>query len=104
MPLRRPAVVAALAFCGCTASPPQPSAPPAPAETRDARWRQDLHYLASELPRLHGNLFHTLDRGAFTAAVAHLDEQIPGLGDEAIVVAMARIVASADDAHTYLGF
>jgi hypothetical protein len=104
MPLRLLALVAALAFCGCNASPPQPSPAPAPAETRDGRWRQDLQYLATELPRLHGNAFHTLDRGAFAAAVARLDEQIPGLSDDAIAVGMAKIVASIDDAHTYLGF
>jgi len=60
-------VTAVLALAACTTRP-EPRPAPAPAETRDARWQQDLQYLASELPALHGNLFHTLDRGAFAAA------------------------------------
>jgi hypothetical protein len=81
--------------------PPRPAAPPPAADTRDGRWRQDLAYLASDLPRLHGNLFWKMKRGDFDAAVASLDAAIPRLDDDEIVVGIARIVAMADDAHTH---
>jgi hypothetical protein len=78
-----------------------PSTPPAPADTRDGRWHQDLRYLAEELPRLHGNLFYTLKRADFDAAIADLDAKIPSLCDEEIAVGIGRIVALPSDAHTH---
>ncbi len=78
---------------------PKPSPPPPPADTRDGRWRQDLRYLAEELPRMHGNLFFTLKREDFEAAVRDLDAAVPQLSDDEIAVRVARIVAMADDAH-----
>lgn len=81
---------------------PEPSRPPPPADTRDARWRQDLSYLAAELPRMHGNLFHALKREDFEAAVRDLEAAIPNLADEELAVRVARIVALANDAHTHV--
>ena len=40
---------------GCSA--PWPTRAPVPAATREGRWRQDLHYLATNLRRLHADLF-----------------------------------------------
>jgi hypothetical protein len=87
-----------LASCG---SPPTPKPFPAPADTRDGRWHQDVSYLAEELPRMHGNLFCTLKRADFDAAVSALDARIPTLSDEEITVGIGRIVALANDAHTH---
>lgn len=71
------------------------------AEDADA-WREDLRFLAAELPKRHANLFHTTSREAFEAAVARLDERIPSLNRQQILVEMARIVAMARDGHSGL--
>lgn len=39
--------------------------PLAAQTTRDARWRQDLNYLAAELPQRHVNLFFQLPRAMY---------------------------------------
>jgi hypothetical protein len=70
------------------------------AETRDGRWRQDLAYLARELPRLHVDAFHAVDRAAFEAAVARLDADIPDLSDDAIIVRLMTLTALVGDGHT----
>ena len=77
---------------------PRPA--PNPAGTRDDRWRQDLAYLASELPRLHANAFHATPRAVFEDAVAHLDATIPILSDAQLTVELMRIVALVGDGHT----
>ncbi len=46
---------------------------------RDARWREDLRDLASELPSRHPDLFFQMKRVDFERAVAELDQRIPEL-------------------------
>ncbi len=81
---------------------PLPASPPPPAATQAGRWQQDLHYLASELPRLHVNAYHSQSKAEFDAAVDRLDRQIPSLSDAGVIAGMMRIVASVGDAHTSL--
>jgi hypothetical protein len=50
-----------------------PAPHPAPAATRDARWRQDLHYLARERSRLRVDAFHSISQAEFARAVADSD-------------------------------
>ncbi|MGH7149823.1 MAG: hypothetical protein ACREIU_03955, partial [Planctomycetota bacterium] len=69
--------------------PPRPSPPPPPAETRDGRWRQDVAYLAAELPKIHGNLFRSLRQEDFDRAIADLDAAIPRIGDDAVAAGLA---------------
>ena len=57
------------------------------------QWRQDLHYLAKELPSRHKNAFHTTTREKFEKAVAELDAAIPTLQPHEVIVGMMRIVA-----------
>jgi len=64
------------------------------------KWREDLRFMAEEMPRRHRNLFHTMTRERFEAAVAGLDARIPLLERHQIVVEMARIVAMVGDGHT----
>jgi hypothetical protein len=66
------------------------------------QWRQDLQYLAKELPRRHKNAFHTVSREQFERSVADLNARIPNLQPHEIVVELMRIVASIGDAHTEL--
>ena len=42
-------------------------------------WRQDLAFIARELPRRHANAFHHLSQHDFARAVADLDARIPAL-------------------------
>jgi len=69
--------------------------------TKD-QWRQDLHYLAKELPRRHANAFHTATKQQFERAVAELDAAIPSLQEHEIRIGLQRIVAMIGDAHTAL--
>lgn len=107
-PTPRPSAKARLLFLAglagaCASAPgsfPAPSPPPPAAETRDGKWRQDLAYLAAELPRIHGDLFRSLRREEFERAIVELEREIPRLNDAEIAVSIARIAALADDAHT----
>src|SRR5262245_57631279 len=63
-------------------------------------WRDDLRYMAQEMPKRHRNLFHTTTRERFDAAVRKLDARIPHLERHQIIVEMARIVAMVGDGHT----
>jgi hypothetical protein len=69
------------------------------AATAD-RWRQDLRYFASEAPKRHKNLFHVMTREQFETAVNLLDQRIPNLTREQIIVELQRIVAMIRDGHT----
>ena len=68
------------------------------------KWREDLRFLASELPKKHKNAFHRISQAQFDKMVADLDSRIPSLTDEEIVMGMARIAASIGDGHTGLGW
>ena len=64
------------------------------------QWRQDLSYLAKELPQRHKNAFHTTTKEKFDAAVRELDAAIPKLQSHEVIVGLMRIVAMVGDAHT----
>ena len=64
------------------------------------QWREDLAYLARELPRRHKNLFHSISRGQFDSALTVLDRKLPGLARHQVIVELARIVALVGDGHT----
>ena len=76
----------------------QNTAPPAKTETEE--WREDLRFMAAEMPKYHKNLFHQMTREQFDAAIRTLDERIPSLARHQIIVEMARIVAMVGDGHT----
>jgi hypothetical protein len=88
-----------LAACGGE-DRPTPTAPPPPAATREERWAQDVDYLASELPRLHPNLFFQASRGEFDAVVAQVRSTTATARDHEMVAGLMRIAAVARDAHT----
>lgn len=81
---------------------PIPAAAPPTVVERTERGRQDLEYLASELPRLHVDAFHTTSPEAFRAAVDRLAADLPQISDLEFGLGIARIVASIGDAHTSL--
>lgn len=67
-------------------------------------WRQDLAFLARELPDRHINAFHTTSQDDFEAAVADLDAAIPDLSYAQFVVRLMQLVASVGDSHTVLAW
>lgn len=69
-------------------------------KTEAEKWREDLRYMAEQMPKIHNNLFHTMSREQFDAAVKKLDERIPTLARHQIIVEMARITAMAGDGHS----
>jgi tetratricopeptide (TPR) repeat protein len=75
----------------------------APVSADDAqKWRADLHFLSEEMPKRHKNLFHSMTREQFDAAINRLDERIPSLTRNQVLVELARIVAMVGDGHTSL--
>jgi hypothetical protein len=65
-------------------------------------WREDLHYLAQEMPKQHKSLFHTMTQAEFEQAVRSLDADVPRLNDDQIVVRLAQIGAMVQDGHSGL--
>jgi hypothetical protein len=99
--LHRVVVASLIALAGCGSEDrPSPSSPPAPAATREERWIQDVDYLASELPRLHANLFFRVPRSEFDAAVAGVREAARSAPDHEVVAGLMRIAAVPGDGHT----
>lgn len=85
-----------------TAKPPlQPEHAPT-LDLTTSEWRKDLQFLASELPRFHGNAFHTVSRKVFEDSIQALDARLPSLEDHEVFAALGRIVAMISDGHTYL--
>jgi tetratricopeptide (TPR) repeat protein len=64
------------------------------------KWREDLRYMADQMPKYHNNLFHTMTREQFDSAIKRLHDRIPQLTRHQIIVEMARIVAMVGDGHT----
>jgi tetratricopeptide (TPR) repeat protein len=69
-----------------------------PAEAE--KWREDLRVLATQMPLRHRNLFHAVKREEFEAAVKSLDERIPSLTRNQVIVEFMRLVGMVQDGHT----
>jgi hypothetical protein len=80
------------------------AAPPENLQLSTAQWREDLQFIARELPKRHMSAFHFTSRERFEASVADLDRQLPQFDAAHIYVGMMRIVNSIGDGHTYLRF
>lgn len=68
------------------------------------KWREDLKYLAAELPKRHKNAFNRISKAEWEDLVSRLDEQIPTLSDQDIILGMSRLVSRIGDGHTGLGW
>ena len=69
---------------------------------RDARWQQDVNYLAAQLPVKHPDFYLLVPQAQFSQAVGSLTSAIPNLNDTEVMVGLAAIVAMANDGHTNL--
>ncbi len=65
-----------------------------------AAWREDLAFLANELPQRHVDAFHAVSQADFEAAVSDLDAAIPALNYDEFVVRLMQLVALIGDSHT----
>ena len=65
-------------------------------------WREDLAFIARELPRRHANAYHHVSKEQFEQSVAELHARIPSLAGSEVVVEMVRLVAMVGDLHTRL--
>lgn len=83
------------------ARPPIEAASPT-LDLSTAEWREDLDYLARELPRQHGSAFHTVSREEFEDSTRALAARLPSLAGHEVFVGMGRLVAMIGDGHTYL--
>jgi tetratricopeptide (TPR) repeat protein len=75
---------------------------PPTSKTEAEKWREDLRFMAQEMPKRHKDLFHRMTREQFETAIKNLDARIPQLTRNQIIVEMARIVAMVGDGHTNL--
>lgn len=66
------------------------------------KWREDLRFLAAELPKRHKNAFHRISQAQFEKLISDLDAKIPTLSNEEIVLNLVRITAQIGDGHTGL--
>ncbi len=102
--LLAPALFVLAAAATPDASEAQPvAAPLAPApipQLTAEQWREDLRFMVAEMERRHRNLYHSVSREAFAAAVADLDRRIPRLQRNEIVVGLMRLAAMIGDGHT----
>ncbi len=79
------------------------SAPKAPS-ARVLRWREDIAYLASELPRVRVDGLGAVSRSAWDSAASRLEAKVPRLTDGQLLVGLARMVAMLHDDETHLNF
>lgn len=68
--------------------------------TRDERWRADVRFYASELPKQHKNLFFQLPQVEFERETKTLERRVPKLSDEEVAAELMRISARVGDGHT----
>jgi hypothetical protein len=64
------------------------------------RWNEDLDVLARRMPATHANLFHTVGREQFDAAIAGIRRRLPDLARHQVIVELMKLVAAVGDGHT----
>jgi hypothetical protein len=70
------------------------------AGSRERDWREDIDFLASELPRRHKKAFFKCRRKDFDNAAAALREAVPRMSDHQVVVGLMKLTAMLGDNHT----
>jgi hypothetical protein len=68
------------------------------------QWKEDLDFLAKELPKRHPDAFANTPKDKFDAAVADLAGKLDHLNSDEIFIGFDRIANLMGDAHTYVDF
>lgn len=95
--------LAAIALAAVLASVVVASSP-APLSARDRKWRQDIAYLASELPAVRAGGLGAVSPRAWRAAAMGMEAAVPRLADSQIVAGLAKLTAMLHDDETQLVF
>jgi hypothetical protein len=95
------AVIAFVAVLGITAGA---CSGPAPPSARDRHWRQDIAYLARELPAVRAVGLGAVSPAAWEAAAANLRAEVPRMTDGQLIAGLARMVAMLNDDETLIEF
>jgi hypothetical protein len=74
---------------------------PATAMTA-AKWSEDLAVYRAQMPKIHGNLFHTMTQEQFRTALDVLEKRLPHLTSNQVKTEIMRLVALVHDGHTRL--
>lgn len=70
--------------------------------SRDEGWRHDLHYLASEIKRLHVDTYHAISAVAFEQKVNDINRRIPELSDKQVVFAFMQLLGTLGNGHNFI--
>jgi hypothetical protein len=66
------------------------------------KWREDVDFVARELPKRHKNLYHSITAEQFAAEVAKLRAKAARGDDDAMIVGLMQLCAMVGDGHTYV--
>jgi hypothetical protein len=81
-----------------------PARPPPHLNLSTEAWREDVDFFSQELPRRHGNAFHTLSRERFNSEISAIVRDLPGLDGDGVFVRLMRVANLVGDGHTGLVF
>ncbi len=71
---------------------------------RERCWKEDLDYLARELPARHLDFFKLMPQRQFDREVHELESEVPRLSDVEIVFRLMRLAARLGVSHTRVGW
>jgi hypothetical protein len=67
-----------------------------------AAWQEDLEVYRSQIEALHIDPFHSLDREAFLEEMAAIEQSLPSVNRDELLLALMRLTRRFDDGHTSL--
>lgn len=85
-----------------TAPRPKASASAPAGLERDAAWKKDVRFLATELPRLYPEGFSAQTRRAWDAQAQRIENAVPKMSDSEVKVGLLRMIALLADSATRL--
>lgn len=91
-------IMCVLLALSCSAAVDTP--PNNPSALAVMRWREDLAYYREQMPKKHGNLFHTMTPEQFNASIDALESRLPELTANQVKAEILRLVALVSDGHT----
>jgi hypothetical protein len=89
-----------LAACTTTDSAQTDASKLAALTSREARWNEDLDYLARELPARHKDFYKLIAKKKFKSQMQTLKSEMPQLSDAEVILRLMRTTASLGVAHT----